>query len=80
MTWMSGNSIKGAAELALKKWRDEERPAIATYQYKAPPTDNYDLVDGHGKTNLAYGYVADAVEVEVDTETGQVRVVRDLCG
>lgn len=79
MTWMSGNSIKGAAELALKKWRDEERPAIATYQYKAPPTDNYDPVDGHGKTNLAYGFVAEAVEVEVDTETGQVRVVRATC-
>ncbi len=79
MTWMSGNSIKGAAEIALKRWRDEERPAIATYQYKAPPTDNYDPVDGHGKTNLAYGYVAEAVEVEVDTETGQVRVVRATC-
>ncbi len=78
-TWMSGNSIKGAAELALKKWRDEERPAIAIYHYKAPPTDNYDPIDGHGKTNLAYGFVAEAVEVEVDTETGQVRVVRATC-
>jgi CO/xanthine dehydrogenase Mo-binding subunit len=27
MTFMAGNSILGAAELALKKWRDEERPA-----------------------------------------------------
>ncbi len=79
LTWMLAHSIKGAAELALKKWRAEERPAIATYAYKAPPTENYDPVDGHGKTNLAYGYVAQAVEVEVDTETGQVRVVRVTC-
>jgi len=32
LTFMSGNAIRGAAELALKKWQNEERPAIATYQ------------------------------------------------
>ncbi|MGQ0602182.1 MAG: xanthine dehydrogenase family protein molybdopterin-binding subunit [Anaerolineales bacterium] len=31
LTFMSGNAIRGAAELALKKWKDEERPAIAEY-------------------------------------------------
>ena len=36
MTFMGGNAIKGACELALKKWGDEERPAIATYKYLAP--------------------------------------------
>ncbi len=79
MTWMSGSSIKGACAAALQKWRDEERPAIATYQYVAPPTDNYAPETGISKPNLAYGYVAEAVEVEVDTETGQVRVLRVTC-
>jgi len=79
MTWMVAHSVRGAAEIALKKWKDEERPAIGEYKYLAPPTQDYDPVDGHGKTNIAYGYVAQAVEVEVDTETGQVRAVRVTC-
>jgi CO/xanthine dehydrogenase Mo-binding subunit len=79
MTWMSGYSIKGACEAALQKWRDEERPAIATYHYIAPPTEDYAPETGISKPNLAYGYVAEATEVEVDTETGQVRVVRVTC-
>ncbi len=79
MTWMSGSSIKGACAEALKKWNDEERPAIATYKYLAPPTEPYAPDTGKGKPNLAYGYVAEAVEVAVDTETGQVRVNRVTC-
>ena len=27
LTFMSGNAIRGAAEIALRKWQDEERPA-----------------------------------------------------
>jgi len=79
MTFMGGNAIKGASEAALKKWNDEERPAIATYKYLAPPTDNFAPETGKAKPNVAYGYVAEAVQVEVDTETGQVRLVRVTC-
>lgn len=79
MTYIGGNAIKGASEAALQKWQDEERPAIATYQYLALPTDNFAPETGKAKPNVAYGYVAEAVEVEVDTETGQVRVVRVTC-
>jgi len=31
---------------------------------------------GRSEPNFAYGYVAQAVEVEVDIETGHVQVVR----
>jgi CO/xanthine dehydrogenase Mo-binding subunit len=79
MTYIGGNAVKGACELALRKWHDEERPAIATYKYLAPRTTNFDPETGKAKPNLAYGYVAQAVEVEVDTETGFVRVVRVTC-
>ena len=41
MTFMAGNSIRGAAEAALEKWKHEERPAIATYQYRPPKTTPY---------------------------------------
>ena len=76
MTFMSGNAIKGAAELALKKWDAEERPAIAEYKYLAPRTTQFDKETGHSTPNFAYAWVAQAVEVEVDTETGHVRVAR----
>jgi CO/xanthine dehydrogenase Mo-binding subunit len=75
MTFMSGNSIRGAAEAALEKWRTEERPAIATYQYRPPRTTPYDPKTGKSEPNFAYGYVAQAVLVEVDTETGHVHIL-----
>lgn len=75
MTFMAGNSIKGACELALEKWRQEERPAIAEFQYKPPPTTPLDHETGKSMPNFAYGYVAQAVTVEVDTETGLVRII-----
>jgi CO/xanthine dehydrogenase Mo-binding subunit len=76
MTFMSGNAIKGAAELALEIWENEVRPAIATYQYVAPKTTMYDPETGYATPNLAYGYMAQFVEVEVDLETGHVAIVR----
>ncbi len=76
MTFMAGNAIKGAAERALQKWQDEERPAIVTYQYRPPKTTPYDPETGRAEPNFAYGYMAQFVEVEVDLETGLVEVVR----
>jgi CO/xanthine dehydrogenase Mo-binding subunit len=76
MTFMSGNAIRGAANLALKKWKSEERPAIAEYKYLAPRTTQFDKDTGHSTPNFAYAFVAQAIEVEVDTETGHVRIVR----
>ncbi|MGD9092797.1 MAG: xanthine dehydrogenase family protein molybdopterin-binding subunit [Anaerolineales bacterium] len=75
MTFMAGNAIKGACELAMEKWLEEERPAIATYQYLPPPTTPYDPQTGKSEPNFSYGYVAQAVAVEVDTETGHVRIL-----
>ena len=72
---MAGNSIKGACELALQKWDNEDRPAIASYKYEAPRTSPYDPETGHSTPNFTYGYVAQAVLVEVDMETGHVHVL-----
>jgi len=74
MTFMAGNSVYEAAEIALEKWADEERPAIATHQYLAPKTTNFDPETGASSPNVAYGYVAQAVELVVDTDTGQITV------
>lgn len=76
LTFMAGNAIKGAAELALEKWKAEERPAIAEFQYLAPRTTPMDKETGYSTPNFQYAYVAQAAEVEVDTETGHVRLKR----
>ncbi|CAG1004533.1 xanthine dehydrogenase molybdenum-binding subunit [Anaerolineales bacterium] len=76
LTFMAGNSMKGAAEAALEKWKNEERPAIAEYKYLAPRTTPFDHDTGYSMPNFSYAYVAQAAEVEVDTETGHVRVLR----
>ena len=76
LTFMSGNSIRGAAEVALKKWKAEERPAIGEFKYLAPRTTEFEKETGYSTPNFAYAFAAQAIEVEVDTETGHVRVVR----
>jgi CO/xanthine dehydrogenase Mo-binding subunit len=75
LTIMAGRAVKDAAEAALREWRAEERPARATVQYRAPVTTPLDPVTTAGRPNYAYGYAAQAVEVEVDTRTGLVRVL-----
>ncbi len=79
LTFMAGNAIKGAAEAARKKWDEEDRPAQATFVYRPSPTTGLDGVDGQCDPNFAYGYVAEVAEVEVDLETGQVRLVEVIC-
>jgi CO/xanthine dehydrogenase Mo-binding subunit len=79
MTFMAGNAVRGAAEKALVAWKNEERPAKATFQYRPPKTTPFDPLTGKAEPNFAYGYVAEAVEVEVDIETGLIRVLRVVC-
>ena len=73
---MAGNAIKGAAEAALNKWQNEERPAVAEFTYLAPKTTHFDEETGYSTPNFSYAYSAEAVEVDVDIETGHLRVTR----
>jgi len=75
MTFMAGNSVIGAVRASLEKWNDEERPAVATYKYLAPKTTSLDPETGKCNPNISYGYVAQVVEIEVDVETGFVKIV-----
>ncbi len=79
LTFMAGNSIKGACEQALQKWQAEERPAAATYQYRPPKTTPYDPQTGRAEPNFAYGYVAQAVLLDVDVETGRIFLRQVIC-
>lgn len=79
MTFMAGNAIIGAAKEALEKWKNEERPALAEFRYWAPETSAYDPVTGYCTPNVAYGYVAEVVECEVDTRTGKIEILSVTC-
>jgi len=44
-----------------------------------PRTSSFDPETGQCTPNFAYGYSAEVVEVEVDTETGEVRLLKVVC-
>ena len=76
MTLMGGRAVYEAALAARAKWSEtEEYHAVATVQYRPPATTPLDPITGAGQPNYCYGYVAQAVEVEVNTLTGQVQVL-----
>ncbi|NPV40690.1 MAG: xanthine dehydrogenase family protein [Anaerolineae bacterium] len=79
MTFMGGNAVLGAAQAALEKWKNEERPAEATFVYRPPRTTPLDPETGACTPNFCYGYAADAVEVSVDTRTGKVVIEKVIC-
>jgi CO/xanthine dehydrogenase Mo-binding subunit len=79
LTFMAGNAVKEAAEFALRKWHNEERPAIAEVTWLAPKTTPLDPQTGYSVPSFAYGYVAQMAEVTVDTETGFITVNRVVC-
>ena len=79
MTFMAGNSILGAAKLVMEKWQNEERPAIATFQYQPPRTSPFAPETGECMPNFAYGYVAEVAEVEVNLLTGKVKILKVIC-
>ncbi len=79
LTFMAGNAIKGAAIEAMGRWKAEERPARAVCQYRPPATTALDPETGKSEPNFAYGYVAQSAEVEVDVETGEVRLAKVIC-
>ncbi len=76
LTWMAGNSILGAAEMADKAWRDGDRPAVGHFRYVPPPTEPLDPETGACVPNFSYGYVAQAVELTVDRDTGHITIDR----
>jgi CO/xanthine dehydrogenase Mo-binding subunit len=76
MTLMGGRAVHDAALAARAQWSAAEKyTASATVQFRPTPTTALDPVTGAGTPNYCYGYAAQAVAVEVNTLTGQVRVL-----
>ena len=63
-----------AAEVAAKAWAEGERPAVGFARYVPPETQELNAETGQGQPNFSYGYMAQAVELTVDIETGHIRV------
>jgi CO/xanthine dehydrogenase Mo-binding subunit len=78
-TFMAGKAVQETAAMVLERWRKGERPAIAEHTYLAPKTTSFDPETGAGLPNFAYGYVAQVVEVAVDTATGELDIRRVVC-
>lgn len=79
LTFMSGNAIQAAANLALAAWEREERPAIGRVQYHSPEIPNR---TGHGQPahpNFGYGYTAEAVKAKIDEITGKIELLEVIC-
>jgi CO/xanthine dehydrogenase Mo-binding subunit len=79
LTFMSGNAILGATEEATKAWNEGDRPAHGHFRYIPPKTERVDLDTGEGSPVFALGYVAEALDIAVDIETGHIRVGTVVC-
>jgi CO/xanthine dehydrogenase Mo-binding subunit len=79
MTFFIGNAIQEGAEKALALWANEERPVHLDHTYWPHQTTAPDPQTGQCDPNVAYAYTAQAAEVVVDMETGQVKIEKIYC-
>ncbi|HUG54150.1 MAG TPA: xanthine dehydrogenase family protein molybdopterin-binding subunit [Vicinamibacteria bacterium] len=62
-------------------WRDavalcvQKQVGLAAHGWAVPPATTFDLETGQGEAYITYSWSANVVEVEVDTETGETRVL-----
>ncbi|MGD9147454.1 MAG: molybdopterin-dependent oxidoreductase [Anaerolineae bacterium] len=73
-SFMAGNAVKITCEAALEAWTAGQRPAVAQRTYRPRPTSMFDPETGVCDPHVTYGYGTQIAEVEVNTETGEVRL------
>ena len=75
LTLLAGGAVHQAATEALEAYvNSEDLHVVVTASFRPPATTALDPVSGAGTPNFCYGYAAQAVAVDVNTVTGQVRV------
>jgi len=79
MTFFIGNALREGAEKALELWRTETRPVHVDHTYYPPKTTSPDPLTGQCAPNVSYAYIAQAAEVSVDTEPGEVKIEKVHC-
>jgi CO/xanthine dehydrogenase Mo-binding subunit len=76
MTFMGGRAIHDVCAAAKEQWGQTDALHLTvTRQYRPPATTPMKPETGACTPNYCYGYVAQAVEVEVNILTGQVQVL-----
>ena len=84
-TYMSGNAVLAACQLAREKWQtalragEGETHIEAQYTFHgrhARPTTPFDPETGMCDPHISYGYATQIALVEVDAETGEVEVLK----
>lgn len=76
LTLFAGNAVKLAAEQALERWQDEDRPAVGHCRWDAPKTSPDDHITAGEISVNSMLYGAHAVQLAVDIETGNITVER----
>jgi len=66
----SGLSWREAVALCV-----QQQVGLAAHGWSVPPPTTFDLQTGQGEAYMCYTFSANVVEVEVDTETGETRVL-----
>ena len=71
----SGLSWREAVALCVQK-----QVGLAAHGWAVPPATTFDLETGQGEAYICYSWSANVAEVEVDTETGETRVLKVWSG
>src|SRR5262249_8296202 len=71
----SGLAWREAVALCIQK-----QVGLAAHGWSVPPATSFDLNNGQGEAYICYSFSANVVEVEVDTQTGETRVLRGHSG
>jgi len=82
--------IRAAMDAAVgdsgRPWREavalcvQRQVGLAAHGWAVPPPTTFDVQTGQGEAYICYAFSANVVEVEVDTETGQTKVVSVYSG
>jgi len=75
-SFMSGNAVKFVCLEALKAWQEGQRPVVVQRQYRPPRTTPFDPETGECFPHFSYGYATQIAEVDVDMETGEVKLTK----
>lgn len=71
----SGLSWRDAVQLCVQK-----QVGLSAHGWSVPPPTRFDTETGQGEAYICYSYSANVVEAEVDTETGETKVVAVTSG
>jgi CO/xanthine dehydrogenase Mo-binding subunit len=79
-------AMAGVEAAEGQPWREsvalavKHQVGLAAHGWAVPPATTFDAATGQGQPYICYSFSANVVEAEVDTETGETRVLRVVSG